>query len=102
MPHSKPLSFSPTVLTSLSEDCRTQARITVESKTNAFEIRSQKYKPDEAISLYFTIRQYPRPDEKFDSLKSFERQCALAEELMVAKIMPQFVQPLANAIAQRR
>lgn len=102
MPNSKPLSFSPTVLTSLSEDCRTQARLTVESKTSAFEIRNQKYKPDEAISLYFTIRQYPRPDEKFDSLKSFERQCALAEELMVAKIMPQFVQPLANAIAQRR
>ncbi|MDO8302704.1 MAG: hypothetical protein Q7T18_05645 [Sedimentisphaerales bacterium] len=102
LPHSKPLSFSPTILTALSEDCRTQARITVESKTSAFEIRNQKYKPEEAISLYFTIRQYPRPDEKFDAVKSFGRQCAMAEELMATRIMPQFVQPLTNAIAQRR
>jgi hypothetical protein len=102
LPNSKALGFSPTILIGLSEDCRTQARISVESKTTAFEVRNQKYKSDEAISLYFTIRQYPRPDEKFDAIKSFEKQCALAEELMVARIMPHFVHPLANAIAQRR
>lgn len=102
LPNSKAIGFSPTVLTSISEDCRTQARISLESKTSVYEVRNQKYKPDEAISLYFTVRQYPKPNEKFDSLKSFANQCAIAEELMASKIVPLFVQPLANAIAQRR
>jgi hypothetical protein len=102
LPHSKAISFAPTVLTSLSEDCRTQARISLESKTSAYEVRSEKYKEEEAISLYFTVRQYPRPKEKFDALASFARQCALADELMAGKIMPQIVRPLAKAIALRR
>jgi len=101
-PNSKALGFSPTVLTSLSEDCRTQARISVESKTSAFEVRNEKYKAEEAISLYFTVRQYRRPNEKFDALKSFESQCIMAGELFASKIMPCIVQPLANAISQRR
>jgi len=100
--HSKALGFSPTVLVSLSEDCRTQARIAVESNTSAYEIRNQKYVPDEAISLYFTVRQYPRPDEKFDAIKSFENQKLIIEDMMASKIMSNFVQPLANAIAHRR
>jgi len=102
LPGSKALGFSPTVLTSLSDDCRTQARISIESQTGALEVRSEKYKPEEAISLYFTIRQYRKPTEKFDALKSFEDQCVMASELMQSKIMPYIVQPLAAAISQRR
>lgn len=102
LPDSKIIGFSPTMVTALDEDCRMQARISIESRTSAYEVRSGRYKTDEPVSLYFTIRRYPRPDEKFDALKSFERQCVLAEQLMVEKILTNFVRPLANAIAQRR
>ena len=96
------IGFSPTVTIALGDDCRTQARITVESRTTISEIRDNKYKSDMPISLYFTVRQYPRPNERFDAAASFKRQCAIAEELMAEKIVPTFVNPLTNAIAQRR
>ncbi len=102
LPHSKAIGFSPTVLMAISEDCRTQARVSVESKTSCYEVRSERYTADEPISVYFTIRQYPQPYEKFDALKSFQRQCELAEELMVSKILPNIIRPLTNAIAQRQ
>jgi hypothetical protein len=102
LPHSKAIGFSPTVLTAISEDCRTQARISVESKTSCYEVRSERYTSDEPISVYFTVRQYPVPTEKFDALKSFKRQCELAEELMANKILPNIVRPLISAIAQRQ
>ncbi len=102
LPCASPVSFSPAVVVALSDDCRTQARIGVESKTGVVESEKRKYKSDEAISLFFTIRQYPSSTEKFDALKSFERQCRLAEELMAEKIVPNFVQPLTNIIAQKR
>ena len=96
------IGFSPNVVVSLSEDCRTQARIAVEPRTTVYEIRQNKFKHDETISLYFTIRQFPDPNGRFDAVKSFQNQCQIAEELMVDKIIPGFAKPLTDAIAQRR
>jgi hypothetical protein len=102
LPSAKPIGFSPAVVVALSDDCRIQARISVESKTSVIESGKQKYKSDEAISLSFTIRQYPLSTEKFDALKSFKYQCQLIEKLMAEKIVPNFVQPLTETIAQKR
>lgn len=102
LPGTKPIGYSPTIVVALSPDCRTQARIAVEARTNVYEVRSGKYKEDEPISLYFTIRRYPKPNAKFEAKQSFVQQCALAEALMAEKIITDFVKPLTNAIAQRR
>ena len=102
LPAARPIAFSPAVVVAISDDCLTQGRISVESKTSVYEPREKRPVVDEAISLSFTIRQYPSSTEKFDALKSFENQCRLAEELMIEKIVPNFVQPLINVIAQKR
>ncbi len=102
LPQARPIGFSPAVVVALSDDCCTQGRISVESKTSVYEPGKQKHKSDEAISLSFTIRQYPSSTEKFDALKSFENQYQLAEELMAEKIIPNFVRPLTNVISQKR
>lgn len=100
--NARPIGFSPTAMIALGEDCRTQARLSIESRTTVYEIRNEKYKPDEPISLYFTVRRYPDPKVRFDPLESFRSQCALAEQLMADKIIPNFVKPLISAISQRR
>ena len=102
LPCARAIGFSPNVVVAISEDCHTQARISVESKTSIYEPRKKEQVVDDAISLSFTIRQYPSSTEKFDALKSFEYQCRLAEELMAEKIIPNFVHPLTSVIAQKR
>lgn len=102
LPSARPIGYSPTVVVALSDDECTQARISVESKTSVYETGEKRRTSDDAISLSLTIRQYPRADEKFDALKSFEYQCRLAEELMAEKIVPNFAQPLTEIIAQKR
>lgn len=102
VPGAKAIGFSPAVIVGLSEDCHTQARISIESKTSAGEPRKRHQGTDEAISLAFTVRQYPPTTGRFDPVKSFEHQCRLAEELMAEKIVPSFVQPLTETIAQKR
>jgi hypothetical protein len=115
LPSAKPIRFSPAVVLALSEDCRTQARCSVGSKTSIYEpgekgetadesisLSLKGETADESISLSFTIRQYPSSTEKFDALKSFGNQCRLAEELMSEKIVPNLVRPLINVIAQKR
>jgi len=102
LPQANPIAFSPAMVVGLSDDCLTQAKISIDSKTSIYEPGEQKYKSDDAISLTFTIRQYPPSAGKFDPLKSFEYQCRLGEQLMAEKIVPNFVQPLTNVIAQKR
>jgi hypothetical protein len=103
LPQAKPIAFSPTVVIDLFGDYLTQARISVESKTSVYEPGEKRnVVDDDAISLSFTIRQYPSGTKKFDAVKSFENQCRLAEKLMAEKIIPNFVQPLINVIAQKR
>ena len=103
LPSAKAIDYSPSIVVALSDDCRTQARINVESRTSIFDPDKQPAQPlEEAISLSFTIRQYPLNAGRFDMMQSFERQCRLAEELMADKIIPNLVHPLINVIAQKR
>ena len=74
----------------------------MESRTSFSDFRSAKYKSDDPISLYFTVRRYPVRRDNFDAKKSFIQQCKIAEDLMAEKIIPNFAQPITNAIAQRR
>lgn len=102
LPQANAISCSPSIVYSLSDDRRTQARCSIESKTNIYEPDEKRQDTEQAITLSFTIRQYPPTNGKFDALKSFSRQRHLAEELMAEKIVPNFVKPITNIIAQRR
>ncbi len=102
LPGVRPIGLSPSIVAALSDDNRTQARVSVESKTSICEAGRKAQGPDEAITLSLTIRQYPPASGKFNPLKSFENQCRLAEELSAEKIVPYFAKPLAETIAQRK
>jgi hypothetical protein len=101
-PSSRVIDFSPSVIVALSDDQNTQAQIYIESKTTIYEPQEERQSTGEAIGLSVTIRRYNRTGERFDALKSFEYQCRLAEELMAEKIVPNFVKPLIQKIAQNR
>ena len=102
LPGARPIGCSPAIVVALSDDDHTQGRISIESKTSVYEPGKKEHVADEAISLSFTVRQYPRTTERFDPIKSFDHQCRLAQELMAERIVPGFVQPLVETIAQKR
>ena len=101
-PNARPIVFSPAMVISLTDDHHIQARVSIESKTSIYEPGEKEQERDESIGLSLTVRQYPKPHERFDPVAAFERQCVLAEELMAERIVRHFVQPLAEVIAQRR
>ncbi len=101
LPHSRPLGFDPSIVVSLSDDCRLQGRLSLESRTGAYQIRSGKYKEDDQLSLYLSVRQYPDPNTGFDSLKAYDRQRTLAEDIMNDKVIPNFVNPILSHLGHR-
>ena len=97
---SKVLNFEPSITMALDESCRLQARLSIETRTNAFQVRTGEF-GDDQISVYFTVRQYwgNGPDRSF--LDSFRRQRAIGEEIVRNHVVPRIVRPLARAIASR-
>jgi len=102
MPSAKPIVCSPAMVVALSEDHCVQARCSIESRTSIYDPDKKDATTGEEIRLSFTLRRYPRANEKFQALESFEQQRLLAEELMAEKIVPCFVKPLTEVIAHKR
>jgi hypothetical protein len=100
VPQTRIVNFEPSITLALDESCRLQCRLSIETRTNAYQIRTGDF-PEDQISIYFTVRQYwgMGPDRTF--LESFRRQCALGEELVQEKVIPRIVRPLAQVIASK-
>jgi len=102
IPNAQPLGFDPAILVSLSEDCRLQARVSFESRTGAYQLRTGKFKEEDQLSVYLSIRQYPDPTQKFSAVDSYNKQRELCVELMTDRVIPNFVNPIVGAIRQRQ
>ena len=92
------LSLEPTLVVALDSDCSQQARIAVETRNSSYQVRTGNYE-DQPISVYFTIRAYPRPGQRFDVSKSLGEQSAAGEDLLDRVVIPLVVRPIASAIA---
>jgi hypothetical protein len=92
LPGSKVINFEPSVMLALDEQCRLQARLSIETRTNAYQIRTGQF-PEAPISVYFTVRQYwgRQPYKTF--VESYRNQRKLCQELVDNQIIPAVVRP---------
>ncbi|HEY1377478.1 MAG TPA: hypothetical protein VGF55_11830 [Gemmataceae bacterium] len=101
LPGSKVLNFEPSVMLSLDEPCRLQARLSVETRTNAFQVRTGQF-PEAPISVYFTVRQY-WGRQPFKTLgESYQNQRRICQELVDSHVVPGVIRPLAQTIAAKQ
>lgn len=100
LPGSRVINFEPTITMAMDESCRLQCRFSIETRTNAYQIRTGDF-PEEQLSVYFTVRQYWGNGPESSFVESFRRQRAIGEEIVEEKIIPRVVRPLAAAIASR-
>ena len=101
LPGHRVINYEPSLMLSLDEDCRLQCRLSIETRTNAYQVRTGQF-PEAPISVYFTVRQYwgRQPFKTFgDSYKNQRRIC---QELVDSHIVPGVVRPLAQAIAAKQ
>lgn len=100
IPGSQVLNYEPAITLSLDEFCRRQARIVIETRTNAYQVRRGEF-TDELISVYFTVRQYGSLDVDSSFEETFSEMQRQSDELMESYVIENVLQPLAQAIATR-
>ena len=100
VPGAKVIGFEPSLTMALDESCRLQCRLSIETRTDAYQVRTGEF-PEDQISVYFTVRQYwgSGPDRTF--LDAFRRQREIAEHAVLERIIPRIVRPLAQAIGSK-
>jgi hypothetical protein len=98
LPGASVINCEPSLTVALDEECRVQFRMSVETRTSAYQVRTGDY-PEEQISVYVTARQYGSlsADSTFvDTLKRLQQVC---QEMLESYVIEHVLQPLARTIA---
>ena len=92
------LNCEPSLTIALEDSCRLQARIFIETRTNAYHVRRNDF-PADQISVYFTVRQYGSMEHDASFADRLDQLRSRSEELMDNFVIEQVLQPLGQAIA---
>ncbi|MEQ9408414.1 MAG: hypothetical protein RIK87_11835 [Fuerstiella sp.] len=98
LPEATVLSFEPSITISLEESCRLQARLLVETRTNAYHVKRDEF-PEDHISVYFTVRQYGSMDHDASFSERLHQLRQKCEELLDSFVVEEVLVPLSQAIA---
>lgn len=97
---SKVVEFEPSITISLDEGCHTQARLSVLTRTNSYQLRTGQF-GEEAISIYFTVRRYWGTESDPSFIESYRKQVEMGLELVHDHVIPNVVVPLSEVISTR-
>src|SRR5262245_61168162 len=101
LPGSRVINYEPSLMLALDESCRLQSRLSIETRTNAYQIRTGQF-PDAPISVYFTVRQHGGKQPSNSYLEPYRNQRRLCAEMVDSHVIPAVVRPLAQAIAAKQ
>ena len=100
LPGSRVINYEPSLTIALDEDCRVQVRVSTETRTNAFQVRTGEF-AEEQLSVYVTARQYGSLDPQTTYVAAMDRLAQLAQEVVDTCVVEQILRPLARTIALR-
>lgn len=97
----KVIGFEPAVMLALDDTCRLQCRLNIETRTNAYQIRTNQF-PEAPITVYFTVRQYWARQIGKTFIEGYQNQRRVCQELVESHIVPAVIKPLSQAIQNKR
>jgi len=98
MPGVTVINHEPSLTVALDEECRVQCRVSVETRTNAYQIRTNEF-PEDQLSVYLTARQYGSlgsDDTYTDTLQKLTQVC---QDVLQNHVIENVLQPLAQTIS---
>jgi hypothetical protein len=101
LPGSRVINYEPSMMLAMDETCRLQCRMNIETRTNAYQVRTGQF-PEAPISVYFTVRQYWGRQAIKSFVESYRNQRKICQELVDNHIIPAVIRPLAQTIAAKQ
>lgn len=98
VPGGRVISCEPSITLALDEPCRTQCRVSVETRTNAYHMRTGEF-PEEQLSVYVSARRYGSPDAEQGFVDVLDRLRRICADLIDNYVTQSVLTPLARTIA---
>jgi len=98
VPGGRVINYEPSLTMALDEDCRVQVRVSTETRTNAFQVRTGEF-AEEQLSVYVTARQYGSLDPDTSFVEALDRLVRLARDVVDSCVVEQILRPLARTIS---
>jgi len=92
------LASEPSIQFALDEECRTQCRLSIETRTTAYHVRTKEF-PEEQISVYFTARRYGSLDGEESYVAGMRKLAETCREIVDTYVVENVLRPLQQAIA---
>ncbi|OHB81457.1 MAG: hypothetical protein A2W31_13115 [Planctomycetes bacterium RBG_16_64_10] len=97
-PGSAVINYEPSITLALDEECRMQCRLSLETRTNAYQVRTSDY-AEEQLSVYVTARQYGSLGANTTYVEVLSDLTRVCIDVVDNYVVEQVLQPLARAIA---
>ncbi|MBP3958804.1 hypothetical protein J8F10_26460 [Gemmata sp. G18] len=101
VPAARVLHYQPTMMLALDDACQLQARLSIETRTNAYQVRTNSF-PESPVTVYFTVRQFWGKQQFKSFAESYHNQRRVLDELVSTYVVPQVINPLAKAISAKQ
>jgi len=98
IPGSTVINHEPSLTIALDEECRTQFRLSVETRTNAYQVRTGDF-PEEQLSVYVTARQYGSLGPEKTFVETLGRLGEVCHEMIENHVIENILSPLARTIS---
>jgi hypothetical protein len=94
------INYEPSITVALEEECRLQFRLSLETRTNAYQVRTGEY-PEEQLSVYATARQYGSLAADKTFVDTVDRLKKVCQEMIENHVVEQVLRPLARTISMK-
>jgi len=98
MPEATIINNEPNLTIALDDECRLQCRLSIEPRTNAYQIRTGEYQ-EEQLSVYVTARQYGSLAADQTYVKTLNRLAEVCINVLDNYVIEAVLQPLARTIS---
>ena len=100
IPGASVVACEPSFQIALDDDCQVQCRLSIETRTTAYHVRTGEF-PEEQLSVYLTARRYGsfEPGESLAAVTN--RLANLCREIVDDHVVDHVLRPLQQAIALR-
>ena len=100
VPHATVVNYEPTVTLALDDDCRMQCRLSIETRTNAYQVRTGEF-PEEQLSVYVTARRYGALPPGSNYVEMIENLSRICIDMVDHYVADGILRPLARTIAAK-
>ncbi len=100
VPGASVINFEPSVTLALDEDCRMQCRLSIETRTNAYQVRTGDY-PEDQLSVYLTARKYGSLGPDMSFVAALDQLTRVCYDMVDQYVVEQVLRPLGRAIQMK-